>query len=106
MPNKGLFYDVDQQPSGIILEFHYLKRGKEIAFDFEQESYRYSIRIARVEGVLFEGTAISQPGGEEARVACRVFKDPDDHLLFIVGHEWRYPNHDENWRWMVEALLE
>ncbi|MBA1250164.1 Uncharacterised protein [Pseudomonas luteola] len=101
MTISARYYDlgVGEEVSGAIIG----SNGDEIAFDLNHsDGYRYTVRVKRVDGTLFKGTAISQPDGEIAELTCRVYSDPSEGLTMIAGSGWRYPGDKESSRWHVE----
>jgi len=101
MSTSGNYFDLDiplGMTSSIIRD-----NGNEIVFDFEgTDQYRYTVRVKRVNGTLFKGEAISQPGGDIAEVTCRVYEDRDEGITVLVGSHWKYPSDPKIYRWLAE----
>lgn len=101
MTLTGQFYDLDNGES--ITSAVLRNDGSEIAFDLlHSDGCSYTVSLKRLQGSLFKGTAISQPGGDVAELSCRVYEDTSEGVTLIVGSGWRYPGSAHNYRWQVE----
>jgi hypothetical protein len=77
--------------------------GDEIVLDFKgEDDYTYTVAVNRESGSLFRGKAISQPGGDEANVTCRVYEDRNQGMMVLVGSHWKYPNESISYHWLAE----
>ncbi|GAB0079392.1 hypothetical protein I4I80_02890 [Pseudomonas syringae pv. tomato] len=105
MTLTGQFYDLDDGES--ITSAVRRSECNEIAFDLtHSDGYSYTVTLKRLQGKLFKGTAMSQPGGEVAELSCRVYEDSSEGITLIVGSGWRYPGSTKNYRWQVELQSE
>jgi hypothetical protein len=105
MSISGKYFDLDipsDIPNALIRD-----NGNEIVFDFDgTDDYRYTVTVKRVNGTLFKGQAVSQPGGEVAEITCRVYEDRNEGITVLVGSHWKYPSESKSYRWFVELESE